>query len=250
MKKYSDNTNEEREWMCYVYLTPAQTYELGGASYGDESAIKVSPQTKGAQDRLMKGLEDQKWTIHGHPLKDGKIYTGRQYFSSTDICREFVKSRDNNEYIAQFLVYPHQQIQKDGNGQPNGKKVIHNRVRTLVFPDTNTIVAAMRDSNPGVDPYAITAESGQNKNTPDGRLVNDAGVDWFKFQEALGKYGCMGIIDIEGPSYGAEGYTSGIVSTTNLIGSLAVLAGVGAIWWVNRNRAKVIEVIDDIGIGK
>ena len=61
MKTYSDNTNEEREWMCYVYLTPAQTYELGGASYGDESAIKVSPQTKGAQDRLMKGLEDQKW---------------------------------------------------------------------------------------------------------------------------------------------------------------------------------------------
>jgi len=152
----------------------------------------------------MKGLEDQKWTIHGHPLKDGKIYTGRQYFSSTDICREFVKSRDGNEYIAQFLVYPHQQIQKGSEGQPTGKKVIHNRVRTLVFPDTQTIVAAMRDSNPGVDPYAITPESGQNKNTSDGRLVNDSGVDWFRFQEALAKYGCMGIMDIEGPAGGMQ----------------------------------------------
>ena len=43
MKKYADNTNEEREWMCYVYDDNG-IYELGGVSYGEESAIKVSPQ--------------------------------------------------------------------------------------------------------------------------------------------------------------------------------------------------------------
>ncbi len=48
MKKYADNTNEEREWMCYVYDDHG-VYELGGVSYGEESAIKVSPQSKGAQ---------------------------------------------------------------------------------------------------------------------------------------------------------------------------------------------------------
>lgn len=250
MKKYSDNTNEEREWMCYVYRGEGGQYRLGGASYGDESAIKVSPETKGAQDRFMKGLNEQQWTIHGHPLKDGKIYTGRQYFSSTDICREYVKSRDNNEYIAQFLVYPHQQIQKDANGNPTGRKVIHNRVRTLIFPDTQTIVAAMRDSNPGADPYAITEESGQNQQVPDGQggmtLKNDSGVDWFAFQEALGKYGCMGIIDLEGPSQGAEGYTSGQIGVANVGGFVTIAAILGGLWFVNKNRAKIIEVIDDL----
>ena len=38
----------------------------------------------------------------------------------------------------------------------------------------------------------------------DGSLKNDAGVDWFKFQEALGKLGYMGIIDIEGPQGGVK----------------------------------------------
>ncbi len=60
MKKYADNTNEEREWMCYVY-DEGGIYELGGVSYGEESAIKVSPQSKGAQDAIMRGLENQKW---------------------------------------------------------------------------------------------------------------------------------------------------------------------------------------------
>ena len=35
-------------------------------------------------------------------------------------------------------------------------------------------------------------------------MKNEAGVDWFAFQEALGKLGYMGIIDIEGPSGGTK----------------------------------------------
>ena len=52
MKTYSDNTNEEREWMCYVYLDDNDEYQLGLPDYGGESAIKVSPQAKMAQDKL------------------------------------------------------------------------------------------------------------------------------------------------------------------------------------------------------
>ena len=51
---------------------------------------------------------------------------------------------------------------------------------------------------------AISEENGYNKNAMDGSLKNDAGVDWFKFQEALGKLGYMGIIDIEGPTGGVK----------------------------------------------
>jgi hypothetical protein len=47
---------------------------------------------------------------------------------------------------------------------------------------------------------AINEKNGYNKNAVDGSLKNEAGVDWFAFQEALGKLGYMGIIDIEGPS--------------------------------------------------
>jgi hypothetical protein len=246
MKTYSDNTNEEREWMCYVYLDDNGQYQLGLPDYGGESAIKVSPQAKMAQDKLRKGLYDKKWTIHGHPLKDGKIYTGRQYFSSTDICREYCEARDKNEYTVQFLVFPHQQIEKDVNGKPTGKKVIHNRVRTLVFPNTQTIVAAMKESNPGVDPYAITPETGQNTNAPDGRLVNQAGVNWFAFQEALGKYNAMGIMDLEGPAYGAEGFSSQKLSMINFGGLTTVAVILGGLFVANRNKQKIIEVIDDL----
>ena len=45
--------------MCYVYDDHG-VYELGGVSYGEESAIKVSPQSKGAQDALMRGLDTSK----------------------------------------------------------------------------------------------------------------------------------------------------------------------------------------------
>ena len=85
----------------------------------------------------------------------------------------------------------------------------------------------MRDSNPGVDPYAITPESGQNKQVPDGNggltLRNDSGVDWFKFQEALGRYGMMGIMDLEGPAM-VQGITSGQLSIFNGLGALGIIA--------------------------
>ena len=200
MKEYSDQTHLHREWMCYVYEKDGK-YHLGKPSYGDESRIEVNPSQKAREDSG-KGLTEsqRKWTIHGHPLKDGKIYTGRQYFSSTDILQEFMKSRDNNEKIVQYVVYPHQQ---DSNGQ----KVIHNRVRILVFPSRDVLWKAMKMSHPEMTEeqfMAISEDNGYNKNAVDGSLKNEAGVDWFQFQEALGKLGYMGIIDIEGPKGGKQ----------------------------------------------
>ena len=91
----------------------------------------MNPTAKETQDGAVRGLEkrNRKWTIHGHPLKDGKIYTGRQYFSSTDILDEYVRVRDTNEPAVQFVVFPHQQT--DTN---TGKKVIHNRLSYPNFP--------------------------------------------------------------------------------------------------------------------
>ena len=45
MKTQSDKTNEEREWMSYVYDTD-NGYELGTVSYGGLSRIEVNPETK------------------------------------------------------------------------------------------------------------------------------------------------------------------------------------------------------------
>lgn len=250
MKTHSDKTHEEREWMCYVYDVNG-VYELGSVSYGGESRIEVSPSKKAAQDKLTNGFDEsqRKWTIHGHPLKDGKIYTGRQYFSSTDICREYVKSRDNNEYIAQFLVYPHKQ--KDSE---TGKEVFHNRVRVLVFPNKETIVRAMNMSNPGVDAHSITVESGQNNQVkqPDGSIAlqNQSGVDWFAFQEALGKMGCMGIIDLEGPNQGSKYFNS---EGRIMAGNLGGVVMIGLILWgmtkITKSKpfnADSIQVVDDL----
>lgn len=200
MKEYSDQTHLHREWMSYVYEKDGK-YHLGKPSYGDESRIEVNPNEKAKEDG-QKGLSEgeRKWTIHGHPLKDGKIYTGRQYFSSTDILQEFVKSRDGDEKVVQYVVYPHQQ---EGDGQ----KIIHNRVRILVFPNRSTIIKAMKMAHPEMTDeqiMAISEQNGYNKNAVDGSLKNDAGIDWFAFQEALGKLGYMGIIDIEGPKGGMK----------------------------------------------
>lgn len=201
MKKYSDQTHLHREWMSYVYEVNGR-YELGEPSYGDESRIEVNPTEKAKEDGKKNGFNEsqRKWTIHGHPLKDGKIYTGRQYFSSTDILGEFMKSRDNNEYVVQYVVYPHQQ-------EKNGQKVIHNRVRILVFPNRDILWKAMKMSHPEMTEeqfMSIDEGNGYNKNATDGSLKNEAGVDWFEFQEALGKMGYMGIIDIEGPAGGVQ----------------------------------------------
>jgi len=201
MKKYSDQTHLHREWMSYVYEVDGR-YELGEPSYGDESRIEVNPSEKSKEDSKKNGFNEsqRKWTIHGHPLKDGKIYTGRQYFSSTDILGEFLNSRDNNEYVVQYVVYPHQQ-------DKNGQKVIHNRVRILVFPNREVLWKAMKMSHPEMTEEQfmnISTENGYNKNAADGSLKNEAGVDWFEFQEALGKMGYMGIMDIEGPAGGMQ----------------------------------------------
>tara|TARA_R110000851_G_scaffold10854_3_gene38604 strand:- start:1297 stop:2127 length:831 start_codon:yes stop_codon:yes gene_type:complete len=253
MKAYSDKTHEEREWMTYVYDVNNK-YELGEVSYGGLSRIEVSPKKKAVQDRLKSGLmeKDRKWTIHGHPLKDGKIYTGRQYFSSTDICREFVKSRDNNEYISQFLVFPHKQKHSRTN-----KEVFHNRVRVLVFPNKEIITRAMKASNPHVNPMTISVNSGQNHQVdkPDGSisLENESKVNWFAFQEALGKLGYMGIVDIEGPSKGAKVFNSEAkIRAGNLSGVLVI--GVLLLGLVNINKkskghsAENIQVIDDLSM--
>lgn len=200
MKEYSDQTHLHREWMSYVYEKDGR-YHLGKPSYGDESRIEVNPNEKAKEDSS-KGLSEGQrlWTIHGHPLKDGKIYTGRQYFSSTDILQEFVKARDGDEKVVQYVVYPHQQ---EGQGQ----KIIHNRVRILVFPNRSTIIKAMKMAHPEMTDeqiMSISENNGYNKNAVDGSLKNEAGVDWFAFQEALGKLGYMGIIDIEGPQGGTK----------------------------------------------
>ncbi len=197
IKSHNDDTHLEKEWMSYVYEKNGRYY-IGKASMGDESAISVIPAEKTAVDAATKGLSpnQKKWTIHGHPLKDGKIYNGRQYFSSVDLIDEFLEVRDSDKNggrsrIVQYIVYPHQQ--KEGS-----KEVIHNRVRVLVFPDSKTIVKAMKQSNLSVDPFAITRDNGMNKSDSNGTTMNDMNIDWFRFQEALGKMGQMGIVDIEG----------------------------------------------------
>ena len=250
MKTQSDKTNEEREWMSYVYDTD-NGYELGTVSYGVLSRIEVNPETKERQDQAKHGFKNgqKKWTIHGHPLKDGKIYTGRQYFSSTDICREFVKSRDNDEFVSQFLVYPHKQKDTLTN-----EEVFHNRVRILVFPNRETVIRAMQMSNPSVDVNSITVESGQNRNVEmsDGssRLKNDAGVDWFAFQEALGKLGCMGIVDLEGPQQGSKMFQSENTLKAFNFGTVLVILGLAyAIKKANTGfnfDAEGIEIVDDL----
>ena len=253
MKRYSDDTNEHREWMSYVYDVGGK-YELGKASYGGLSKIEVSPEKKEREDLKKPGFKGakRKWTIHGHPLKDGKIYTGRQYFSSTDICREYVRCRDNDEYVAQFLVYPHKQ--KDTT---TGKEVMHNRCRVLVFPNRETVVRAMRDSNPNTDAMAITPQSGQNQSVKmeDGSttLRNESGVDWFAFQEALGRLGFMGIVDIEGPSQGARQFHSESLREGKTLAGMAIVGLFG--WYVVSRVFKVptfmnaesVQVVEGFG---
>jgi len=247
MKTFSDNTNEEREWMAYVYLKNGKYY-LGEPSFGSESRIEVNPASKAAQDAVKNGLTDRKWTIHSHPLKDGKIYTGRQYFSSTDICGEFINSRDGDERVVQFLVYPHQQLDTT-----TGRKVIHNRVRTLVFPNRQLLIEAMSRSNPGVDAMSITRETGQNTNAADGSLVNEAGVDWFALQDTLGEMGYMGIVDLEGPTAGSVHFKSENLLFRNLASAGLITVGlVGLVWWNSKRSdsesgtfGAEVEVIDD-----
>ena len=309
IKEYSDDTHLEREWMCYIYeqdygimvagksmphlyrddsgkeqtfrskeraeeymvghgITGAVTpvYQMGNVSYGDESRIEVNPESKSTQDNAVRGLkkENKRWTIHGHPLKDGKIYTGRQYFSSTDILDEYVNTRDTNSPVVQFVVFPHEQV--DTN---TGRKVLHNRCRVLIFPDSATIQKAMKEASPNTYPMAISRENGFNKNQADGSLANQVGADWFQFQEALGKMGYMGIVDIEGKkaggkgaeggsthldteqnegmgeSFGAEGQTALLMDALK-VGALAVFAFVATSKLMGHIKASESNVIDNM----
>ena len=238
MKSFSDETHKSHEWMSYVYDVNG-TYELGEPSYGSESKITIDPATKMAEDKSKYGFTEaqRKWTIHGHPLKDGDIYNGRQFFSSTDIINEFIQSRDNDEYIVQFLVHPHQQVDKT-----TGETVIHNRVRTLVFPGRDVVVAAMKKSNPTVDPYSITVENGTNQSMGGG-LSNEIGVDWFaldgapSFQKTMEDMGYVSVMDLEGP--GAETKASETLTTSTLMKSaqfgipIAIMGALFALYWKN-----------------
>ena len=235
MKEFSDETHKSHEWMSYVYDVDG-TYEIGSPSYGGESKITIDPATKLAEDSNNFGYTEaqRKWTIHGHPLKDGDIYNGRQFFSSTDIIEEFIDARDNDTYIVQFLVHPHQQVDKT-----TGETVIHNRVRTLVFPGRDVVVSAMKQSNPTVDPYSITVENGTNQSTGGG-LSNEVGVDWFaldnapSFQKTMEDMGYVSVMDLEGPAaktMSAEGNTTNTILKTAKFGvPIAVLGFVLYLW--------------------
>ena len=246
MKSFSDETHKSHEWMSYVYDVNG-TYELGEPSYGSESKITIDPATKMAEDKSKYGFTEaqRKWTIHGHPLKDGDIYNGRQFFSSTDIINEFIQSRDNDEYIVQFLVHPHQQVDKT-----TGETVIHNRVRTLVFPGRDVVVAAMKKSNPTVDPYSITVENGTNQSMGGG-LSNEIGVDWFaldgapSFQKTMEDMGYVSVMDLEGP--GAETKASETLTTSTLMNSarrgipLAIAGALIAMFWMNVRKDEELD---------
>ena len=200
-----------------------------------------------AEDKSKYGFTEaqRKWTIHGHPLKDGDIYNGRQFFSSTDIINEFIQSRDNDEYIVQFLVHPHQQVDKT-----TGETVIHNRVRTLVFPGRDVVVSAMKKSNPSVDPYSITVENGTNQSMGGG-LSNEIGVDWFaldgapSFQKTMEDMGYVSVMDLEGP--GAETKASETLTTSTLMKSarrgipLAIAGALIAMFWMNVRKDEELD---------
>ena len=75
----------------------------------------------------------------------------------------------------------------------------------MVFPGRDAVVAAMKKSNPTVDPYSITVENGTNQNTGGG-LTNEIGVDWFaldgaaSFQKSMEDAGYVSVMDLEGPA--------------------------------------------------
>ena len=83
----------------------------------------------------------------------------------------------------------------------------------------------------------ITKETGQNKVGGDGKTqMNDMQVDWFKFQEALGRTGHMGIVDIDGsPTHKtmAAETTQGWFSRNKFSASLI---GLGVILMFFKNR--------------
>ena len=116
---------------------------------------------------------------------------------------------------------------------------------------------AMKMSNPHVNPMEITVESGQNHQVkkPDGSmsLENKSKVNWFSFQEALGKLGYMGIVDIEGPKQGSVVYMSEGKKLASNLGGFALIGLVAmSLFKLNKGSkskgmdAESVEVIDDL----
>ena len=132
---------------------------------------------------------------------------------------------------------------------------MHNRCRILIFPNRETIVRAMQDSNPQADPYVISVANSTNKSVKldDGSttLKNELEVDWFKFQESLGRMGFMGIVDIEGPADGSVAYKSeGLGKKGELLG--VIIFGSLALYMFHRfnmlpPQPFFAEVVDDFG---
>ena len=83
MKKYSDKTHEEREWMCYVYEADGE-YHLGNVTYGDESRIEVNPTAKHNEDALVNGLTNKKDRVAClTPINNGCINKLRKILSKS-----------------------------------------------------------------------------------------------------------------------------------------------------------------------
>ena len=81
-------------------------------------------------------------------------------------------------------------------------------------------------------------------------MANDAGVDWFAFQEVLGEMGWMGIVDIEGPEAGAETYSAEgeLLSRRNMVTALGFASIAAVIFGVARYNNQVSNALSKFGV--
>lgn len=205
IKRINDKYYMGNEWLAYIYEDEKGRYTLGSLSGGGESQIVVSPDEHLAKDtekgKCVDGVcerEDIAATIHAHPLKDGKFYPGRSYYSHTDIASDYIRAL-KGERVVHFLVFPQPRI--DG---------YHNNVRVLVL-EPKAVRKAMKAANPTKDPDAVTME-------------NPKDYDWFKFQDEMGKLGYMGIVDIEN----SFSHQNDVFSAFVIIGVIIAALGIGS----------------------
>ena len=204
IKRINDKYYMGNEWLAYIYDGSGK-YILGSLSGGGESQIGVDPDDHLSRD-TQKGKcedgvcekEDIVATIHAHPLKDGKFYNARSYYSSTDIIKDYRKALQG-ERAVHFLVFPVPRI--DG---------YHNNIRVLVL-DPKVVRGAMKRSNPGLDPDAVSE-------------ANKRDYNWFKFQDEMGRLGYMGVVDIEN-TFGRQ---NGMFSAVVVIGIIVAGIGIGS----------------------
>ena len=205
IKRINDKYYMGNEWLAYMYQDDGGRYSMGSLSGGGESQIVVSPDEhlnkdtqKGKCEDGVCEREDIAATIHAHPLKDGKFYPGRSYYSSTDIASDYARAV-RGEKVVHFLVFPQPRL--DG---------YHNDVRVLVLAP-KVVQKAMKASNPDKDPNAVSEQ-------------NKGDYDWFKFQDEMGKEGYMGIIDIEN----TFGKKNDVFSAVVVIGLIVAAIGIGS----------------------